>query len=68
MKTIGIMCDHYKVDKFKELLTKNGFTNFEVKPQKDMTIIKVIVRKQNINKVHKICQQVEAFYNKTKLN
>ena len=32
MKTIGIVADNYKIDKFKQELTKLGFTDFKTFP------------------------------------
>lgn len=67
MKKVGIMCNNYKLEKFKELLTKKGFTNYKVTPHNiELSIITVIVRKKNVNKVHKICKQVEAHFKTNK--
>jgi hypothetical protein len=48
----GIVCDNYKVDKFKKELTSNGFNDFEVNPFDKTT--------SNI----KICEFVELYFKK----
>ncbi len=32
MKKVGIVCDNYKIDRFKKELTSKGFTDFEIFP------------------------------------
>jgi hypothetical protein len=44
MKTVGIVADNYKVEKFKKELALNGFSEFTVEPFTDATsTIKVII-------------------------
>lgn len=59
---IGIVCDNYKVEKFKKELEKKGFNDLEVIPSGAVTVIKIKTSKENQNKVAAICQLVEAHF------
>jgi hypothetical protein len=66
MKKAGIVCDNYKVDKFKEELTAKGFTDFDVNGYAPgTTIIRVNVEDDQLVEVHKICKQVELFFKRS---
>jgi hypothetical protein len=65
MKKVGIVCDNYKLAKFKKDLTDKGFTDFEVIPCSvvdNTTLITVNVNKNKVDEVHKICKLVELHY------
>ena len=58
-KTIGIACDNYKLRRFKRLLTKAGFKHTAKDWIEGTTLIEIITSSDNINKIHRICKQVE---------
>lgn len=59
-KTIGIVADNWKVDSFKDNLTKNGFTDFEVFPfTRDVSTIKVKAKESDITKLSQLIRLVE---------
>lgn len=62
-KTAGIVCDEYKVEKFKELLQEKGF-EFEVKPGLSKGLKNIIVKMmpKDVKTIKTICQQVEMHY------
>ena len=67
MKKVGIVCDNYKVNKFKEELILKGFTDFEVIPlPKDCSNIVVNVAVELISEISKICQTVELYFKRSK--
>lgn len=69
MKKIGIVCDNYKLEKYKETLKEKGFNEFEEIPDingfisKEITVIKVIVPDWNYRvakkQIEKICHSLE---------
>lgn len=62
-KKIGIVCDDYKVEKFKEVLNDKGFRNFKVvKDRPKDTFITVKVKEKEIPKIRAICELVEAHF------
>ncbi len=67
MKKAGIVCDNYKVEKFKKELTAAGFTNFKVNPltAKKLTSIIVYVEGNQINEVKNICIKVELHFKRS---
>jgi hypothetical protein len=60
---IGIMCDNYKVKKFKSELDKAGFT-YDVVPSGPITLIKVNGDPSKQPKINAICINVEAYFNR----
>ncbi len=63
MKKVGIVCDNYKLNKFKKDLTSKGFTDFDTKPfQNETTAIFVHVDDNKVHEIHKICQLVELHF------
>ena len=61
MKKVGIVCDNYKLEKFKSYLNKEGFTDFEYKPfTNGTTAIFVNVEDDKVKKIHALCSNVEA--------
>ena len=66
MKTAGIVADNYKLDKFKEELTKKGFTDFKIVPfEKDTSTIKVQFREDQLKEIHAICSLVEIHFKRS---
>lgn len=63
MKKTGIVCDDYKLTKFKEELEKAGFTNLEIKPfTKNTTAIFVQIEESQQNKLTALCVTVESYF------
>lgn len=68
-KKIGIICDTFKVNKFKKELDDNKF-EYETKPHAgNLTIISVCTTEEFFNatqkKVHAICLKVEAHFKRS---
>lgn len=62
-KIAGIVCDNYKLEKFKEELNNEGFTDFEVKSLKgDASVIKVKTTPKRYHEIYKLCKQVELWF------
>jgi len=62
-KKIGITADNYKVDKFKEELTKNNIP-FTTSPLlKGVTLISISVDESRIEGVAMLCRKVEIYFN-----
>lgn len=63
-KTAGIVCDNYKIEKFKEELIAKGFTDFEVigNPAGKISTIKVTCYYFDLPDIAKICQGVEEYF------
>lgn len=63
MKRIGIVADNFKVEKFREELTKNGFTEFEEKQlPRGITSIYLMVEESKISQISEICRRVELYF------
>lgn len=66
MKKVGIICDNYKLDRFKKELTKAGFIDFDTASfTENTTTIQVRVVEDKIADVHKICQKVELHFKRS---
>lgn len=69
MEKIGILCDNYKVERFKSKLIAEGFTSFEVSAHKGLTAIAVTVDPvtfwESQKKIQKICQLVELHFSRS---
>ncbi len=64
-KITGIVCDNYKLEKFKKELMAKGFNNFEVKPYKIMkkfTLIQVKCNEKDIPMIATLCRKVEDYF------
>lgn len=62
-KTAGIVCDNYKIEKFKEELIKKGFKDFEVIAFVGNTsTIKVKAESDKLPEIKKICEEVELHF------
>lgn len=61
LKTVGVVVDNYKLEKFKAELTKETFVKgIETKPfTADTTIIRAKVPPEKISEVHRICARLE---------
>ena len=60
MKKIGIVADNYKLEKFRQELSKNGFNDFEVKPfAAKVSTIFVKVEDDQVKDIAAICKHVE---------
>jgi hypothetical protein len=64
-KIAGIVCDNYKLEKFKKELVANGFADFEVTGasiKSDLSTIKVKCENEEIPQIGKICEEVESYF------
>jgi hypothetical protein len=63
MKTIGIVADNYKLDKFKKELSSKGFTDIIIVPfTEDTSTIQVRIEEDKIRTIHAICIKVESSF------
>lgn len=65
--TSGIVCDNYKVDKFKKELEKEKFNDYEIFQNKggslsQTTTIRVKMDSSDIIRMKKLCQKVELHF------
>jgi hypothetical protein len=65
-KKVSIICDSYKLDKFKEQLTKSEF-EFDVKNgiKKDTSIISIKCEESDYPAIKNICTHVEYFFKRS---
>lgn len=62
ISTPGIVCDNYKLSKYKTTLKENEFT-FSVFPfTKQTTTIKITCDSERIGEVQKICEDLEKHF------
>jgi len=66
-KKMAIVCDDYKLNKFKKELKEAGFKNVTIQPNTKgkltgTTTIQVKTDESNLQKVHAICINVEAYF------
>jgi hypothetical protein len=61
---VGIVCDDYKLEKFKLELVLKGFINFKFIPKatKNTTAIIIDTTPDKVEEIRKICQEVEAHF------
>ena len=60
MKKIGIACDNYKITKFENELSINGFKDYKIKSfTKNIKLIIINVSDYEVNKIKNICQLLE---------
>lgn len=65
--TIGIVCDNYKLIKFKRELKKKELTDFTVHPFKENTsTIKVTTDASNVGIIKTLCEKVEKHFHTMK--
>lgn len=66
MKTIGILTDNYKLEKFKRELTDKRFTDIEVVPFTTLTSnIKVKIDEKQVKDINKICMEVDLYFKRS---
>ena len=59
-KTAGILVDNYKLEKFKEVLSKSNFTIISVSPFNDnISTIRVELVESRIQELTKLCKLLE---------
>ncbi len=62
-KIAGIVCDNFKIEKFKAELIEKGFNDFEVVPFTENTsTIKVKTESDKFSTIKKICEEVELHF------
>lgn len=60
---IGIVCDNYKLDKFRKELIDEGFTDFTTAPfTSESTTIAVITSSEKVSELKKLCEKVEFHF------
>lgn len=63
IKTAGIICDNYKLNKYKSTLEERGFKNYNVsRYTKNTSVIKVKINMEEMYVVSKICQELELYF------
>lgn len=63
MKTIGIVVDNYKLDKFKTELTDKGFADFEVNDfGKDCKAIRVKIQTSQFKELERLVKRVQLHF------
>lgn len=66
IKVAGIVCDNYKVEKYKSVLQEKGFKDYEVVPYIENTsVVKVKIKDSQANDIKKICQFVELHFKRS---
>jgi len=66
MKTIGIVADNYKVERFKNELKKAGYDDFSLSPfTSESTTIKVKVSEDKMFDIKRICESVELHFKRS---
>jgi hypothetical protein len=66
MKKVGIVADNYKLEQFKNELTKAGFTDFDIKPcAPNMSAIYVNVEDNQVKDITNICTKVELHFKRS---
>jgi hypothetical protein len=63
MKKIGIGCDNYKLDKFKEVLNQKGFTDYTISRLTPYTsFIRINLPDDQVMEIKKVCDIVETHF------
>lgn len=66
IKTAGIVCDNYKVTRFKKELEANGFTNYEVHPfLMNTSTIKVKLDVDKMKELAKLIKKTELSFHRS---
>lgn len=63
MKTVGIIVDNYKLEKFKKTLLDDGFISSVFPFMKNTTLIKIYTDDNKIVDIKKICQKLNIDFN-----
>lgn len=65
-KKVGIVCDDYKLDKYKEELLHEGFDNFSISPFTHSTSsIQIITTENRIEDIYRICVKLELQFKRS---
>lgn len=65
-KTAGIVCDNYKLDRFKDQLTKADFREFTIHPfVGETSTIKVVVNEHRIKELEKLVKRIELSFHRS---
>lgn len=66
MKKVGIVCDNYKVSKFREELSAKGFSEVNEKQfghaDSKTTLLSITTEEAKVPTVHTICRAVEDHF------
>lgn len=64
IKKVGIAADKYKLDKFKEELDANGFTDYEIVKgiTKDTSTIMVKTPEDTVVELKELCERVQFYF------
>lgn len=63
--TIGIVCDNYKLDRFKKKLTKAGYEYTCTPFTAETTTIKIQAPPEKVQSVKTLCQEVEYHFKRS---
>ena len=58
----GIVCDDYKLSKYKHKLKENGFTFSVFSFTKTTSTIKVTTDAERVGEINKICEDLEQYF------
>lgn len=65
----GIICDNYKVDRYKEVLEERGFDNYEVLEfMNGISQIHVMVDPSEVGIISQMCKALELGFARAKKN
>ncbi len=64
MKSVGIICDDYKLPAFKKELKEKGFTDYKIHPYtlggvRDHSLIKVEIQDDQVEALARVCRKIE---------
>lgn len=59
---IGIMCDTYKLKRYKRILEKFGFTDYDVTDGGSFKVISINTDMSKQPKINKVCKIVEGYF------
>ena len=65
MKKIGIVCDNYKLKKFKKALRKKGWVVRTMPFTAQETTIFIIVEEDQVEEVGKVCMELELGFKRS---
>jgi len=65
MKKVAIVCDNYKLERFKKELDREGY-KYELFPfVEETTSIKIECKDDQVSKVHAICIKIESHFKRS---
>lgn len=63
IKIAGIAADNFKLDKFEEVLKKNGFSSYTIEPfTEKVSILNIHIQEHETVTIHNICMGVEIYF------